>query len=101
MAVDSDLRPEVDREGRVALSRRPENGMVPETSFWPARVDFGRPRIWSGSLGRPGREIDDRNHYSPWPRNPSVGEFLPAAMLSFMGTFFLLLLEQLCHRRLR
>ena len=65
------------------------------------RYGQGRPRIWSGSLGRPGSEIDDRNHYSPWARNPSVGEFLPVAMLSFVGTLFLLLLEQLCHRRLR
>ena len=58
-------------------------------------------KIWSDSLGRPGREIDHRNHYSPWPRDPSVGEFLPVAMLSFVGTRLLLLLEQLCHRRLR
>src|ERR1700720_4021078 len=65
------------------------------------RYGQGRPRIWSGSLGRPGSEIDDRNHYSPWPRNPSVGEFLPVAMLSFVGTRLLLLLEQLRHRRLR
>ena len=65
------------------------------------RYGHGRPRIWPGSLGRPGSEIDDRNHYSPWARNPSVGEFLPVAMLSFVGTRLLLFFEQLRHRGLR
>src|ERR1700722_31445 len=61
----------------------------------------GRARVRSGSLGRPRGEIDDRNNYSPWSRDPPVGEFLPVAMFSFVGTLFLFLLEQLCNRRLR
>src|SRR3984957_18700418 len=61
----------------------------------------GRPRVRSGSLGRPGSEIDDRNHYSPRPRNPFVGEFLPVAMLSLVGTRLLLFFEQLRHGGLR
>ena len=52
------------------------------------RYGQGRPRIWSGSLGRPGRAIDDRNHYSPWARDPSVASFyrllcFPSWELSF------------------
>ena len=50
---------------------------------------------------RPGRAIDDRDHCSPWAGNPSVGRFLPVAMLSVVGTRLLLLFEQLCHSRLR
>ena len=68
---------------------------------WLARSDQGHSQAWASLLGHPGSEIDGRNCNSARARDSFVGQFLPDALLPFMGARLLLLREQLLHCGIR